>query len=69
MSLLNPSSASAGLKHNITEIGNIVSMILLNPSSASAGLKLQKGIRRVNKTLLLNPSSASAGLKRFEPEG
>ena len=39
-SLLNPSSASAGLKHLLLIIlVYIILLLLLNPSSASAGLK------------------------------
>ena len=63
--LLNPSSASAGLKQ--LHLNRIESFyLLLNPSSASAGLKpVGFDLRDKGSTPLLNPSSASAGLKQI----
>ena len=60
--LLNPSSASAGLKQPSVRASQLT-ILLLNPSSASAGLKPATEYTYHLDTSLLNPSSASAGLK------
>ena len=61
--LLNPSSASAGLKP-MASFADADKAILLNPSSASAGLKPANSTSPLGRSkALLNPSSASAGLK------